>query len=98
MAMSKKRRADLLLHTMKEGNYNPLEELIRLATSKGVDTKTKIKIATDMMQYVYPKQKAVEVDQKQGQQVTFNFDLTGASTEDRFDLSGDAGDTANKAE
>ena len=75
--MNKKRRAEQLVEQMQAGNYNPLEELIKLAKHSRIDPKTKIRIATELMQYMYPKQKAIELDQNQGQPVTFNFDLGG---------------------
>jgi hypothetical protein len=76
--MTKARRAEMLLEQMKDLNYNPLDQLIQLAKHSQVDAKTKVRIATELMQYMYPKQKAVEIDHNQGQAVTFNFDLSGA--------------------
>lgn len=73
----KQRRAEMLLAQMQDENYNPLQELIKISKHSRVDVPTKVRIAMDLMNYVYPRQKAVEVDHKQGQQVTFNFDLTG---------------------
>jgi len=75
--MTNKRRADQLLALMKDNNYNPLDELIKLTKHSSMDARTRIKVAIELMQYVYPKQKAVELDQNQGQPVTFNIDLTG---------------------
>jgi hypothetical protein len=78
--MTKARRIERMLSQMDDMNYNPLEELIKYAKHSATDAKTRVRIATELMQYTFPKQKAIEVDQNQGQAVTFNFDLSGEQT------------------
>ena len=72
-------RAQELANTLRHDlQYDPLVELVKLAKHSRVDASLKKQIACELMQYIYPKQKAVELDQSNGQPVIFNVDL-GAS-------------------
>lgn len=75
-----KSRADELMRRLKhEHNFDPLAEVIKLVkTSKKLEDKDKVKICQDLMQYQYPKMKAIEISSDAGQPVIFNFDLGNA--------------------
>ena len=77
MAKTKKqKRAEELISRMQDGNYDPLEELMKLAKQSRVKPELKLQIARELMQYRYPKLKAIEHDTKSEQPVVFNFDLS----------------------
>lgn len=44
------------------GNYNPLEALINIAGDKNTPLDAKIKINLDLLPYIYPKRKAIELN------------------------------------
>lgn len=78
---SNAQRAMELANTLRnELKYDPLAELVRIAKRTKTKDEVKKQIAVELMQYIYPKQKAVELDQNNGQPVVFNIDLTGNAT------------------
>src|SRR5574344_2280428 len=44
------------------GNYTPLEALINIAGDKNTPLDAKIKINLDLLPYIYPKRKAIELN------------------------------------
>lgn len=78
---SNAQRAMELAATLRnELSYDPLIELVKIAKSSKAKAELKKQIAVELLQYIYPKQKAVELDQSNGQPVVFNIDLTGNSS------------------
>lgn len=75
--ISKATRAEQLISQMKDQNYDPMEELIKIAKCSRTNAALRVQIAKEIMQYAYPKQKAIEVDHRQETPITFNFDLSG---------------------
>ena len=74
--VSRARKALCLQEALKSKNYDPLAEVIRIATSHNTKQELRLKIAMELIPYLYAKKKAVEMDVS-AQPVTFNFDLTG---------------------
>ena len=65
--LSNTERIDNLLRKMQMGlGYDPLVELVKLAKKPNTTNAEKIKIAQDLMSYVYPKVKAVSNDPNMG--------------------------------
>ena len=56
-----KRTADLL---EKLGNYNPLDALLAISQDENTPLEIQVKINLDLMNYVYPKRKSVEFNDK----------------------------------
>lgn len=72
--MTKQKKAEELARRLEyELNYDPLEELVKLAKHSRTNSAVKKQIAVDLMPYKYPKLKAVEVDQSGGKPVIMNF-------------------------
>lgn len=68
---------DNLLRKMQAGfGYDPLVELISIARSTKSSVAEKIKIAQELMQYVYPKVKAMATDPNMGDviNITVKYD------------------------
>lgn len=75
--LSKTERIDNLLRKMQMGlGYDPLVELVKLAKKPSTTNMEKIKIAQDLMSYVYPKVKAVSNDPNMGDiiNITVQYD------------------------
>lgn len=73
--LSKTERIDNLLRKMQMGlGYDPLVELISLARKQSTTTGEKIKIAQDLMSYVYPKIKAVSNDTTSGEVINITVE------------------------
>lgn len=73
------RSIDNLLRKMQLGlGYDPLLELVALARSNKSSISDKIKIAQELMSYVYPKVKAIATDPNLGDiiNVTVKYDNT----------------------
>lgn len=80
--LSKTERIDNLLRKMQMGlGYDPLVELVTLARKPSTSTNERIKIAQDLMSYVYPKVKAVTTDTNQGEviNITVQYDDTDSA-------------------
>lgn len=56
-----KRTADLL---ERLGNYNPLDALLAISQDEDTPLEIQVKINLDLMNYVYPKRKSVEFNDK----------------------------------
>ena len=56
-----KRTADLL---ERLGNYNPLDALLAISQDENTPIEIQVKINLDLMNYVYPKRKSVEFNDK----------------------------------
>lgn len=56
-----KRTADLL---ERLGNYNPLDTLLAISQDEDTPLEIQVKINLDLMNYVYPKRKSVEFNDK----------------------------------
>ena len=56
-----KRTADLL---ERLGNYNPLDALLAISQDENTPLEIQVKINLDLMNYVYPKRKSVEFNDK----------------------------------
>lgn len=67
--------AELQRH-LKDKNYDPIVEILRIAKGHNTKSDIRLKIAMDLLPYVYAKKKAVEMTAPP-QPVTFNFDLSG---------------------
>lgn len=85
-------KGDLLLRRLQyEFNFDPLEELVALAKSNKTSVGEKIKISQELMGYIVPKLKNVEVNQHQGEvirvNITFPSDEHGATGLPKLDLS-----------
>ena len=66
-SLSKTERIDNLLRKMQMGlGYDPLVELVSLARKSSTTNGEKIKIAQELMSYVYPKVKSVATDPNMG--------------------------------
>lgn len=75
--VSKAEKIDNLLRKMQFGlGYDPLVELVSIAKKPSTTTLQKIKIATELMTYVYPKIKAVATDPNMGDviNITVQYD------------------------
>ena len=75
--LSKTERIDNLLRKMQMGlGYDPLVELVKLSKKPNTTNAEKIKIAQDLMSYVYPKVKAVSNDPNMGDiiNITVQYD------------------------
>lgn len=75
--LSNTERIDNLLRKMQMGlGYDPLVELVKLAKKPNTTNAEKIKIAQDLMSYVYPKVKAVSNDPNMGDiiNITVQYD------------------------
>lgn len=53
--------ADLL---ERLGNYNPLDALLAISQDENTPLEIQVKINLDLMNYVYPKRKSVEFNDK----------------------------------
>lgn len=53
-----KRTTDLL---ERLGNYNPLDALLAISQDEDTPLEIQVKINLDLMNYVYPKRKSVDV-------------------------------------
>lgn len=76
-AMNGSRSIDNLLRRMQLGyNYDPLVELMAIARSTKSSVAEKIKIAQELMSYVYPKVKAIATDPNMGDviNITVQYD------------------------
>lgn len=76
-AMNGSRSIDNLLRRMQLGyNYDPLVELMAIARSTKSSVAEKIKIAQELMSYVYPKVKAIATDPNMGDviNITVKYD------------------------
>lgn len=58
----KKNRTQAAIQLMKEANYDPLKELIRIAQDDRVALEDRIDCHKALIKYVYPTLKHVEVD------------------------------------
>lgn len=56
-----KRTTDLL---ERLGNYNPLDALLAISQDEDTPLEIQVKINLDLMNYVYPKRKSVEFNDK----------------------------------
>lgn len=56
-----KKTADLL---ERLGNYNPLDALLAISQDEDTPLEIQVKINLDLMNYVYPKRKSVEFNDK----------------------------------
>ena len=56
-----KRTADLL---ERLGNYNPLDALLAISQDEDTPLEIQVKINLDLMNYIYPKRKSVEFNDK----------------------------------
>ena len=56
-----KKTADLL---ERLGNYNPLDALLAISQNEDTPLEIQVKINLDLMNYVYPKRKSVEFNDK----------------------------------
>ena len=56
-----KKTADLL---ERLGNYNPLDTLLAISQDEDTPLEIQVKINLDLMNYVYPKRKSVEFNDK----------------------------------
>lgn len=56
-----KRTTDLL---ERLGNYNPLDALLAISQDENTPLEIQVKINLDLMNYVYPKRKSVEFNDK----------------------------------
>ena len=56
-----KKTADLLVRL---GNYNPLDALLAISQDEDTPLEIQVKINLDLMNYVYPKRKSVEFNDK----------------------------------
>ena len=56
-----KRTADLL---ERLGNYNPFDALLAISQDEDTPLEIQVKINLDLMNYVYPKRKSVEFNDK----------------------------------
>lgn len=56
-----KRTADLL---ERLGDYNPLDALLAISQDEDTPLEIQVKINLDLMNYVYPKRKSVEFNDK----------------------------------
>lgn len=75
--MNGSRSIDNLLRRMQLGyNYDPLVELMAIARSTKSSVAEKIKIAQELMSYVYPKVKAIATDPNMGDviNITVQYD------------------------
>ena len=71
-------RAAKLMLELKRGQFDPLEELLKLyRKSPDLKDSDRMKICQDLMTFVYPKLKAMEFDTKGGQPLVLNIDLSG---------------------
>lgn len=71
------RSIDNLLRRMQMGfGYDPLNELVSIARSTKSSVSEKIKIAQELMSYVYPKVKAIATDPNMGDviNITVKYD------------------------
>jgi len=71
-----------LMRRLHKMDYDPLEQLIELAGRGDMSTKELLKLNEILMQYRYPKLKALEIDQKTKQTVSINLDLGDVSNGD----------------
>ena len=66
-SLGKAEKIDNLLRKMQMGlGYDPLVELVSLARKSSTTNSEKIKIAQELMSYVYPKVKSVATDPNMG--------------------------------
>lgn len=66
-SLGKAEKIDNLLRKMQMGlGYDPLVELVSLARKPSTTNGEKIKIAQELMSYVYPKVKSVSTDPNMG--------------------------------
>ena len=66
-SLGKAEKIDNLLRKMQMGlGYDPLVELVSLARKPSTTNSEKIKIAQELMGYVYPKVKSVSTDPNMG--------------------------------
>lgn len=75
--LSNTERIDNLLRKMQMGlGYDPLVELVKLAKKPSTTNMEKIRIAQDLMSYIYPKVKAVSNDPNMGDiiNITVQYD------------------------
>lgn len=75
--LSKTERIDNLLRKMQMGlGYDPLVELVSIARKPSTTNTEKIRIAQDLMSYVYPKVKSVSTDPNMGDviNITVQYD------------------------
>lgn len=75
--LSKTERIDNLLRKMQMGlGYDPLVELVSIARKPSTTNVEKIRIAQDLMSYVYPKVKSVSTDPNMGDviNITVQYD------------------------
>ena len=63
----------LLRRLQYEFNFDPLQELVALAKSNKTSVGEKIKISQELMGYIVPKLKNVEVNQHQGEVIRVNI-------------------------
>jgi len=75
--LTKAEQAAKLQQCLRDKNYDPVSEILRIAQGHNTKQELRLKIAMDLLPYVYAKKKAVEMD-VQSQPVTFNIDLSGA--------------------
>lgn len=67
-------KGDELIRRLKaEFHYDPLSELVKLAKSEKTSSGEKVKIATEILSYMVPKLKAVEVKQNHGETIKINI-------------------------
>jgi hypothetical protein len=58
--------------------FDVVEELIDLYQNNKTTNSDKRQILTDLMRYLYPQLKAMEIDTKQGEQIKVNIVFPGA--------------------
>lgn len=53
--------------------FNVVDELIDLYNDSSTKTPDKIRIALELMRYLYPQLKAMEIDQREGEKICVNI-------------------------
>jgi hypothetical protein len=56
------KRTQELLDKLRELNFDPLENLVVIANDETTSTELKVKIDIELLNYVYPKRKAIAMD------------------------------------
>lgn len=56
------KRTQELLDKLRELNFDPLENLVVIANDETTSTELKVKINIELLNYVYPKRKAIAMD------------------------------------
>lgn len=96
-------KGDLLLRRLQyEFNFDPLQELVALAKSNKTSVGEKIKISQELMGYIVPKLKNVEVNQHQGEVIRVNImfptDENGAAGLPKLDVDNSSNEEQSSGE